>query len=132
MRSTYLNWLDAAKLRGNAWGNDVFEYGGVTFERYRVGKRATASAAAQAPASANVSPPGFIGRNEVRFVPKVPGMYLTRFAPADYMETVNTIGLPRYAKQIPRPDGKGIDMQLQMNAMSWCTRPEALLGGFSD
>ena len=70
--------------------------------------------------------------NEVRFVPKVPEMYLTRFAPADYIETVNTIGLPRYAKQWPRLNGKGIDMEVQMNAMSWCTRPEALLGGFAD
>lgn len=133
VRSTYLNWLEAAKLRGNAWGSDnIFEYGGVTFERYRVGKRATASAAAQSATAANSTPAGFIGKNEVRFVPKVPGMFLTRFAPADYIETVNTMGLPRYAKQWAMLNDKGRSMEVQMNAMSWCTRPEALLGGFSD
>ncbi|MBE7190803.1 major capsid protein, partial [Jatrophihabitans endophyticus] len=132
VRSTYLNQVQAAQLRGNAWGGDLFIYGGITFERYRVGVRATASAAPQSPASATNSPAGFIGRNEVRFVPKAPELFLTRFGPADYIETVNSPGLPRYAKQIPRLDGKGIDIQVQTNAMSWCTRPEALLGGFSD
>ncbi len=128
VRSTYLNQVEAAKLRGNAWGNDLFDYGGITFERYRVGRRATASAAPQV----GNSPVGFIAPDEVRFIPRLPGLYLTRFAPADYMETVNTKGLPRYAKQWMKLNGKGIDMEVQMNAMSWCTRPEALLGGFAD
>ena len=30
-----------------------------------------------------------------------------------------------------KPNGKGLDMEVQMNAISWCTRPEALLGGFA-
>lgn len=36
-----------------------------------------------------------------------PGLFITRFAPADYMETVNTPGLPRYMKQIVQRNGKG-------------------------
>lgn len=129
-RSTFLNTPAAAALQANAW-TQSFSYGGINFMRYRTGRRAAASAAAQGAASANNTPAGFIGANEVRFVPRVPGLFLTRFAPADYIETVNTMGLPRYAKVWPDPNGKRANLEVQMNAMSWCTRPEALLGGFS-
>ena len=54
---------------------------------------------------------------------------LSHFGPADYTETVNTIGLPRYAKQYPMPNGKGINLEVQMNAISLCTRPEVLRQG---
>ena len=125
-RSTYLNTPAAAALRENGYVQQ-FSYGGINFMRYRTGRRAAASAAPQV----GNSPAGFIGPAEVRFVPRVPGMFLTRFAPADYWETVNTIGLPRYAKQVMRRDDKGMDLQVQMNAISWATRPEALRGGYA-
>ncbi len=125
-RSTFLNTPAAAALRENAY-TQQFSYGGINFMRYRTGRRAAASAAPQV----GNSPAGFIGPAEVRFVPRVPGMFLTRFAPADYWETVNTKGLPRYAKQVMKRNDKGLDLEVQMNAISWCTRPEALRGGFA-
>jgi hypothetical protein len=51
------------------------------------------------------------------------------YAPADYIETVNTMGLPRYVKQYPMPNDKGIHIDTQMNVLSFCTRPLALLNG---
>jgi hypothetical protein len=73
---------------------------------------------------------GFIAQDEARFFPTgVPELFLTRFAPADYTETVNSIGYPRYAKQYPMPNGKGINLEVQMNAISLCTRPEVLRQG---
>ena len=125
-RSTFLNTPAAAALRDNAY-TQQFSYGGINFMRYRTGRRAAASAAPQV----GNSPTGFIGPAEVRFVPRVPGMFLTRFAPADYWETVNTKGLPRYAKQSMKKNDKGLDLEVQMNAISWATRPEALRGGFA-
>jgi hypothetical protein len=43
------------------------------------------------------------------------------------METVNTIGLPYYAKQEELRMGKGIDLESQSNPISICTRPRAVI-----
>lgn len=103
-------------LRGTL-APDSFVFADVTWRRYRTGTKATV-------ANGNVP---FIAANEARFVIKgVPDLFMTRFAPADYMETVNTIGLPRYQKIIPRNDDKGVMIQVQMNPISLCTRPELL------
>lgn len=116
VRETYLNTAQAAELRGDPM-KDKFEFGGIIFERYRTGKQAAASAGAD-----------FIARDEARIIPiGVPELFITRFGPADYEETVNTIGLPRYARQYPMPNGKGRHLEVQMNAISLCTRPETLL-----
>ena len=56
-----------------------------------------------------------------------PSLFVTNFAPADYVETVNTIGLPRYAKQEPMKMGKGIDIETQTNPLCLCTRPRAVV-----
>lgn len=56
----------------------------------------------------------------------VPDLFITRFAPADYNETVNTPGLPFYSRAIEKRNGKGYDLEVQMNAISVCTRPQTL------
>ena len=118
VEKTYLNWLEASALRTGLM-KDAFDFGDVIWHRYRSGKQATAS----------VGSP-FIADNEARFVVKgVPDLFITRFAPADYNDTVNTKGLPRYAQQTLKTNNKGIDLDMQMNAISLCTRPEALQSG---
>ncbi|WP_336810929.1 major capsid protein [Bosea sp. MMO-172] len=113
VRETFV-FQDAQVLRQDV--PDVFEFGGATWERYKTGAKATADLG---------SP--YIAHNEARVVVKgVPELFITRFAPADYEETVNTVGLPFYAKQWPRGDGKGRHLQVQMNAISLCTRPGVL------
>jgi hypothetical protein len=98
-------------------GNNIygaFEFGGIVFESYR-GK---------------VGSSDIIGTDEVRIFPiGVPGLFRTVYAPADYIETVNTVGLPRYSRQYPSANGKRIEMESQMNALSYCTRPKVLLQG---
>jgi len=95
---------------------DVFEFGGATWERYRTGAKATADLG---------SP--YIAATDARVVVKgVPDLFITRFAPADYEETVNTIGLPFYAKQYPKPNGKGRELEVQMNVINLCTKPKTL------
>ncbi len=115
VRETFLADNQGYQLRDGA--PDVFRVGGVTWERYRTGRRATM-------ANGNAA---FIADNEARVFPTgVPELFITRFAPADLEETVNTIGLPRYANQYPMPNGKGRHLDSQMNAISLCTRPGAL------
>lgn len=54
----------------------------------------------------------------------VPEQFLTYFAPADYIETANTIGLPRYAKAFQDSRDKYIGLETQTNALSLNSRPE--------
>ena len=54
------------------------------------------------------------------------GLFSTFYAPANWNETVNTIGLPFYAKTEPRPMGKGWDMEVQSNPVCICHVPGAL------
>ncbi|WP_125782854.1 major capsid protein [Pseudoalteromonas rubra] len=51
------------------------------------------------------------------------GLFLTRFAPANYNETVNTKGLPYYVKSEPKKFGKGVDLEGQSNPLNLCTSP---------
>jgi hypothetical protein len=116
VEDTYLATIAAAELRGLPT-DDKFEFGNITWERYRTGKKAKASNGATA----------FIGSTEARMVVKgVPGLFITRYAPADYEDTVNTKGLPRYARQWGRQDGKGRHLQIQTNPISLCTQPKTL------
>ena len=111
---TYLNQAEAAQLRSgiNVYGE--FNYGGITFENYR----------------GEVDGTSFIPTSKCHIFPEgVPGLFRTVYAPADYVETVNTIGLPRYAKQYVMQNGKGISLDLQMNPLSYCTRPAVLMKG---
>ena len=48
-------------------------------------------------------------------------------APGNFIETVNTIGLPYYAKQEPRRFNAGIDLWAESNALPICKRPEVLV-----
>ncbi|HJW56902.1 MAG TPA: major capsid protein [Burkholderiaceae bacterium] len=57
----------------------------------------------------------------------VPDMFLTRFAPAPWNETVNTPGLPIYAKAQPMPMDRGFFLEAQSNPISVCTRPAAVI-----
>jgi hypothetical protein len=118
VRATYLNQQDASQLRsgyvsaGQAWGS--FTFGGILWTNYR-------GYAQGAPmvetASAYFYPTG------------VPNLFPTVYAPADYIETVNTMGIARYVKQYPMPNDKGIHLDTQMNGLNFCTRPLALQKG---
>lgn len=114
VRDTFLYNTGAAVLRQDV--PDVFEWGGATWERYRTGAKATTDLGAP-----------YIASTEARVAIKgVEDLFITRFAPADYNDTVNTPGLPFYAQMIEKQNHKGYDMEVQMNAISICTRPQVL------
>lgn len=107
---TYKGSEQAASLRGD--GRASFEFGGISWERYR-GK---------------VGGKAYVADDEARLVPEgVSDLFLSIYAPADYIETVNTEGLPYYSKIEEMPFGKGIDGEAQSNPLHICTRPRAVI-----
>lgn len=114
VRDTFLYNTGATVLRQDV--PDIFQFAGATWERYRTGAKATTDLGAP-----------YIAANEARVVPLgVSELFITRFAPADYNETVNTPGLPFYSRATEKRNGKGYDLEVQMNAVSLCTRPAVL------
>lgn len=108
VKETYLNTMQAASLRGDA--REAFEFGGIVWERYR-GK---------------VAGVAFVRDDKALLIPEgVPDLYISSFAPADYMETVNTQGIPYYSKIEPLPFNKGVAGEAQSNPLHLCTRPRA-------
>lgn len=88
----------------------AIQFAGVTWERYRGVSGCT------------------IGADDAYLMPMgVPGLFLTRYAPANYTETVNTLALPFYAKAEARKFGKGFDIEAQTNPLNLCTRPSAII-----
>ena len=112
-RASYLAQVEASQLRDGLAYQSV-NFGGITFENYR----------------GAVGGSAFVHTDKVHVFPVgVPGLFRTVYSPGDWVETVNTIGLPRYARQYPMHNGKGVHLEVQMNALSYCTRPKVLIKG---
>jgi hypothetical protein len=110
VKESYLATAAAADLRSQI--PDSFDYGGVTWVKYR-------GAIGGVPMIAN---------NEAYIVPTgVPDLLIGRFAPAPYSDTVNTIGLPMYARAFEKRNGTGWDVEMQSNPIHINTRPRAIL-----
>lgn len=112
-----LKYQESAMLRSDL--RRGFEFGGVVWEEYRgsVAKPGGGSAA-------------FIEANVAYLVPvAAPSIFITRYAPADYEETVNTLGLPLYAKTVADPSGlnKYRLINTQSNPICLCLRPRAVV-----
>lgn len=106
VKEAYERWQNGERLRGDP--RDAFLFGGIYWERYRGG-------------GAVKIPDG-----EARVVPLgVMDLFITRFAPADYNNTVNTLGLPYYASSEVLRHNKGVELEAQSNPAHLCTRPQA-------
>lgn len=118
VREAYLNYRSNKLLRDDV--REMFDYGGVIFEEYR-GTADDTSGSAQA----------FIPADTVRFFPVGTSQqtFETYFAPADFMETVNTPGQQMYAKQEAMKFNRGTDVHTQMNPLPMCKRPALLVKG---
>jgi len=112
----YDSQQQALALRDTPLAYDSFRYGGILWENYR----------------GSVGGTPYIAADECRFFPiGVPGLFRTYYAPADWNETVNTIGLPRYGKLKADSNDKGAHLWAQSNPISLCTIPAVLRRGFS-
>lgn len=110
VKSAYQRWQDGSALRDDVRGG--FEFGGCIFEQYR----------------GQVGGTKFVADDEAYAVPEgVPDLFIGRFAPANYMETVGTNGLPYYTKIEPLRMNKGVELESQSNLLMLCTRPNAVV-----
>lgn len=57
----------------------------------------------------------------------ITGLFITRFSPGDYVNTVNQPGLPAYVQSSPMAMNKGFFLEAQANHVSLCTRPAAVI-----
>lgn len=106
----YERYLDGAKNRNDV--RDGFEFGGIIWEQYR----------------GQVGSVKFVGDTDGYVFPEgVPDLFIGRFAPANYMETVGTNGLPYYTKIEPLSMNKGVKAESQSNPLFLCTRPNAVV-----
>lgn len=111
----YANYTAAAdRLGGDQRGG--FTFADITFIEYNV--------------SVNGVP--MIPAGKSILVPKAVGAYLMHNAPANYNETVNTLGLPFYAKGIERRFQKGWDLEVQGNPLAINLFPEAVIELIAD
>jgi len=110
VQEAYARWMDGAALRDDVRGG--FEFGGAVFEQYR----------------GQVGGNKFIADDEAYAIPEgVADLFIGRFAPANYLETVNTNGLPYYSKMEPLAMNKGMALESQSNPIFLCTRPSAVV-----
>lgn len=124
VKGVWDGWFKAEeRLASNyAWGDYLFA--DVVFNNYQGTNDQTRSTAG----TVGVDPDGCRF-----FFTGVPGLYEEYFAPADFMETVNTLGIPRYAKVAPTDlMNRGIRLHTQMNPLPVCLRPATLFKGTSN
>jgi hypothetical protein len=115
VKEAYERWEDGAALRNDMRAG--FTFAGVTFEEY--------SGQATDP---NGTVRRFIEAGEAHCFPRgTLETFSTYFAPADFNETVNTLGKPMYAKQEPRRFDRGTDLHTQSNPLPMCHRPGVLV-----
>lgn len=118
-RSTFEGWSEAKILReayvgANRSSYGIVEFGGIVFENYR----GSSGLGVEVPAGeCAIFPVG------------VPGLFRSVAAPADYMDTVNTMGKRLYNHQYRMANNKGVHFDVQMNVIEYCTRPRALMTG---
>jgi hypothetical protein len=110
-REAYARWNDGEALRARV-ARSTFFYAGIMFEEYR-GK---------------VDGQQFIDPDKAHiFATGFQGLFQTAFAPAGFVEFVNTVGLPLYAKSVPDPANRWADLYGESNPISYCTRPRTLI-----
>ncbi|CAH0143689.1 major capsid protein [Pseudomonas brassicacearum] len=88
-----------------------FTFGGIEYIEYDV----------------TVSGQRFIPADIAQVFPVARGVFRLFNAPANYNETVNTLGQAFYSKAEPRKMGKGWDLEAQANPLAMCLFPEALV-----
>ncbi len=115
VKKAYELWQQGAALRDDM--RAAFTFAGITFEEYR-GQASNGSNQIRR----------FIAAGEAHCFPLgTIDTFATYFAPADFNETVNTLGQPLYAKQEPRKFERGTDLHTQSNPLPMCHRPGVLV-----
>lgn len=104
-------WRNNSDFLVDSHAYRYFEYGGIKFVNYQ----------------GYVGSTQFIDAKKGYLLPiGVPNMFVVNYGPADYNESVGTVGIKYYAKQERLRFDKGIEIEAQTNPLVLCTRPAAL------
>jgi len=110
VKDAYKDWRQGDALRTDMRAG--FPFGGVMFQEY-YGRTGGVD---------------WIGADDAYLIPMgVSDLFITRFAPANWVETAGTMGQPYYARQELMKMGKGIEVEAQSNPLSLCTHPRAVI-----
>ena len=110
VKAAFANYQEAQDRLGGDLRTG-FTFGGIEFIEYDV----------------TVSGQRFIPTDIAQVFPMARSVFRLFNAPANYNETVNTLGQPFYSKAEPRKMGKGWDLEAQANPLAMCLFPEALV-----
>ena len=111
VKEAFANYAEAAQRIGGDMRKG-FSFGGLTFEEYR----------------ATVDSKRFIDSGKAHAFPIGTNETFSNFgAPADFVETVNTLALPYYARQQNKDFNRGIDLHVQANQLPLVTRPATIV-----
>lgn len=114
-REEYLAQVKAGTAQAGAALGDTFDYGGIRWRK----------AAARGKQSSTVDR---VEPNKAYIVPMgVPDLLIGRFGPSTWIDGVNTMGLPLYAKAKINHEETGYDVWSQTNPFFAPTRPRAIL-----
>ena len=111
VKDVYLGWAESQ----NKLGGDLrsgFTHGGVMIREY----------------AASVDGQRFIDAGKGHAFPRGTTNLFSDFgAPADFLETVNTVALPYYSRQQNKDFNRGIDLHVQSNILPLVSRPNLLI-----
>jgi hypothetical protein len=115
VKEAYHLWQEGAALRDDMRSD--FRFAGVRFEEYS-GEASDMDGKSRR----------FIAAGEGHAFPLgTLDTFATYVAPADFNETVNTLGQLLYSKQAPRKFDRGTDLHTQSNPLPMCHRPALLV-----
>jgi len=107
-----LRWADAQSLLQQQPNFRAFAFAGVVWEEYRGATGGTP----------------FIPDAEAYLFPEGTRYFVQYNAPADFVETVNTVGLPIYAKQsVDAELNRFVKLHSQQNPLALCLRPRVVI-----
>lgn len=125
VKGAYDGYGAAERRLGESYVHGIYEFGGIYFENYRGADGVSASANTEDGGAVGIDP------DECRFFwVGVPGIYAEYYAPGNFVDTVGSTGLPRYASVALDPyHGQFIDVHTEQSPLPVCTRPLTLMKG---
>lgn len=110
VKAAYANWQAAQdRLAGDM--RSGFTHAGVEWIEY----------------AAQIGDKKFVPDGEAYLFPVAQGIFIEALAPANYLETINTLGKEYYAKAQPLPFDKGYDLEAQSNPLALNLLPAATI-----
>lgn len=123
VKEFYLNHAAGLRLVEGGDPRKGFTFAGITFEEYR-GRATDMNGTVRKFIDETESPV----MGEAHCYPEGTSQsFNTLYAPADFIETVNTQGIALYAKQETGKFGRSVDLHIQSNPLPMCYRPALLV-----